>query len=136
MNRDPEITDFSEQELVNGTNFISEEKLLTDYKLQKSEKKALGIIPPFSLNIIPSQNVEFLVKENALPSYQVINHSSEVSTFLIENSLDILLNHTLGVKVTLNGEPLDEITSQPYPFRITLLSDPPILGLKYYSPID
>ena len=136
MNRDPENADFSEQEFVNGTNFISEEKLLTDYKLQKSEEKVLGIIPPFSLKIIPSQNVEFLVKEDTLPSHQVINHSGEVSTFLIENSLDILLNHTLGIKVTLNGEPLNEIASQPYPLRITLLSDPPILGLKYYSPID
>jgi len=133
--RVPENTDSSEQ------NFISEEKLLTDYKLEKSDEKAIlsistEITPPFSLKIIPSQSVECLVKEDTLPSQQVVKKSGEVSTFLIENRLDILLNHTLGIKVTLNGEPLDDIASQPYPLRITLLSDPPILGTKYYIPID
>ena len=139
--RVPENTDSGEQNFVNGTNFISEEKLLTDYKLEKSDEKAIlsistEITPPFSLKIIPSQSVEYLVKEDTLPSQQVVKKSGEVSTFLIERRLDILLNHTLGIKVTLNGEPLDDIASQPYPLRITLLSDPPILGTKYYIPID
>ena len=137
----PENTDFSEQNIVNGTNYISEEKLLTDYKLEKSDEKAIlsistEITPPFSVKIIPSQRVEYLVKEDTLPSQQVVKKSGEVSTFLIKRRLDILLNHTLGIKVTLNGEPLDDIASQPYPLRITLLSDPPILGTKYYIPID
>ena len=139
--RVPENTDSGEQNFVNGTNFISEEKLLTDYKLEKSDEKAIlsistEITPPFSVKIIPSQRVEYLVKEDTLPSQQVVKKSGEVSTFLIENRLDILLKHTLGIKVTLNGEPLDDIASQPYPLRITLLSDPPILGTKYYIPID
>ena len=139
--RVPENTDSGEQNFVNGTNFISEEKLLTDYKLEKSDEKAIlsistEITPPFSLKIIPSQSVEYLVKEDTLPSQQVVKKSGEVSTVLIENRLDILLKHTLGIKVTLNGEPLDDIASQPYPLRITLLSDPPILGTKYYIPID
>ena len=139
--RVPENTDSGEQNFVNGTNFISEEKLLTDYKLEKSDEKAIlsistEITPPFSLKIIPSQSVEYLVKEDTLPSQKVVKKSDEVSTFLIENRLDILLKHTLGIKVTLNGEPLDDIASQPYPLRITLLSDPPILGTKYYIPID
>ena len=139
--RVPENTDSGEQNFVNGTNFISEEKLLTDYKLEKSDEKAIlsistEITPPFSLKIIPSQSVEYLVKEDTLPSQQVVKKSGEVSTFLIKRRLDILLNHTLGIKVTLNGEPLDDIASQPYPLRITLLSDPPILGTKYYIPID
>ena len=139
--RVPENTDSGEQNFVNGTNFISEEKLLTDYKLEKSDEKAIlsistEITPPFSVKIIPSQRVEYLVKEDTLPSQQVVKKSGEVSTFLIERRLDILLNHTLGIKVTLNGEPLDDIASQPYPLRITLLSDPPILGTKYYIPID
>jgi hypothetical protein len=137
----PENTDFSEQSIVNGTNYISEEKLLSDYKLEKSDEKAIStistaIISPFSLKIISSQSVEYLVKEDTLPSQKVVKKSGEVSTFLIERRLDILLNHTLGIKVTLNGEPLDDIASQPYPLRITLLSDPPILGTKYYIPID
>jgi len=137
----PENTDFSEQNIVNGTNYISEEKLLSDYKLEKSDEKAIlsistEITPPFSVKIIPSQNVEYLVKEDTLPSQNFVKKSGEVSTFLIERRLDILLNHTLGIKVTLNGEPLDDIASQPYPLRITLLSDPPILGTKYYIPID
>ena len=137
----PENTDFSEQSIVNGTNYISEEKLLSDYKLEKSDEKAISsisteITSPFSLKIIPSQSVECLVKEDTLPSQKFVKKSGEVSTFLIERRLDILLNHTLGIKVTLNGEPLDDIASQPYPLRITLLSDPPILGTKYYIPID
>ena len=137
----PENTDFSEQSIVNGTNYISEEKLLSDYKLEKSNEKAISsisteITSPFSLKIIPSQIVECLVKEDTLPSQNFVKKSGEVSTFLIENRLDILLKHTLGIKVTLNGEPLDDIASQPYPLRITLLSDPPILGTKYYIPID
>tara|TARA_B100000586_G_scaffold61349_1_gene42353 strand:- start:12 stop:848 length:837 start_codon:yes stop_codon:yes gene_type:complete len=137
----PENTDFSEQSIVNGTNYISEEKLLSDYKLDKSDEKAISsisteITSPFSLKIIPSQSVECLVKEDTLPSQKFVKKSGEVSTFLIERRLDILLNHTLGIKVTLNGEPLDDIASQPYPLRITLLSDPPILGTKYYIPID
>ena len=137
----PENTDSSEQNIVNGTNYISEEKLLTDYKLEKSDEKAISsisteITSPFSLKIIPSQSVECLVKEDTLPSQKFVKNSGEVSTFLIERRLDILLNHTLGIKVTLNGEPLDDIASQPYPLRITLLSDPPILGTKYYIPID
>ena len=137
----PENTDFSEQSIVNGTNYISEEKLLSDYKLEKSDEKAISsisteITSPFSLKIIPSQSVECLVKEDTLPSQKFVKNSGEVSTFLIERRLDILLNHTLGIKVTLNGEPLDDIASQPYPLRITLLSDPPILGTKYYIPID
>tara|TARA_B100000678_G_scaffold495_1_gene463 strand:- start:339 stop:1175 length:837 start_codon:yes stop_codon:yes gene_type:complete len=137
----PENTDFSEQSIVNGTNYISEEKLLSDYKLEKSDEKAISsisteITSPFSLKIIPSQIVECLVKEDTLPSQNFVKKSGEVSTFLIERRLDILLNHTLGIKVTLNGEPLDDIASQPYPLRITLLSDPPILGTKYYIPID
>ena len=137
----PENTDFSEQSIVNGTNYISEEKLLSDYKLEKSNEKAISsisteITSPFSLKIIPSQIVECLVKEDTLPSQSFVKKSGEVSTFLIERRLDILLNHTLGIKVTLNGEPLDDIASQPYPLRITLLSDPPILGTKYYIPID
>ena len=137
----PENTDFSKQNIVNGTNYISEEKLLSDYKLEKSDEKAIStisteIISPFSLKIISSQSVECLVKEDTLPSQNFVKKSGEVSTFLIERRLDILLNHTLGIKVTLNGEPLDDIASQPYPLRITLLSDPPILGTKYYIPID
>ena len=137
----PENTDFSEQSIVKGTNYISEEKLLSDYKLEKSDEKAISsisteITSPFSLKIIPSQSVECLVKEDTLPSQKFVKKSGEVSTFLIERRLDILLNHTLGIKVTLNGEPLDDIASQPYPLRITLLSDPPILGTKYYIPID
>ena len=137
----PENTDFSEQSIVNETNYISEEKLLSDYKLEKSDEKAISsisteITSPFSLKIIPSQSVECLVKEDTLPSQKFVKNSGEVSTFLIERRLDILLNHTLGIKVTLNGEPLDDIASQPYPLRITLLSDPPILGTKYYIPID
>jgi len=137
----PENTDFSEQSIVNGTNYISEEKLLSDYKLEKSDEKAISsisteITSPFSLKIIPSQSVECLVREDTLPSQNFVKKSGEVSTFLIERRLDILLNHTLGIKVTLNGEPLDDIASQPYPLRITLLSDPPILGTKYYIPID
>jgi hypothetical protein len=137
----PENTDFSEQNIVNGTNYISEEKLLSDYKLEKSDEKAISTISteitsPFSLKIISSQSVECLVKEDTLPSQNFVKKSGEVSTFLIERRLDILLNHTLGIKVTLNGEPLDDIASQPYPLRITLLSDPPILGTKYYIPID
>ena len=137
----PKNTDFNEQSIVNGTNYISEEKLLSDYKLDKSDEKAISsisteITSPFSLKIIPSQSVECLVKEDTLPSQKFVKNSGEVSTFLIERRLDILLNHTLGIKVTLNGEPLDDIASQPYPLRITLLSDPPILGTKYYIPID
>ena len=139
--RVPENTDSGEQSIVNGTNYISEEKLLSDYKLEKSDEKAISsisteITSPFSLKIIPSQSVECLVKEDTLPSQNFVKKSGEVSTFLIERRLDILLNHTLGIKVTLNGEPLDDIASQPYPLRITLLSDPPILGTKYYIPID
>ena len=137
----PKNTDFSEQNIINGTNYISEEKLLSDYKLEKSDEKAISsisteITSPFSLKIIPSQSVECLVKEDTLPSQNFVKKSGEVSTFLIERRLDILLNHTLGIKVTLNGEPLDDIASQPNPLRITLLSDPPILGTKYYIPID
>ena len=137
----PENTDFSEQNIVNGTNYISEEKLLTDYKLEKSDEKAIlsistEITPPFSVKIIPSRSVEYLVTEDNLPSQLVVKKSGEVSTFLINRRFDILLNHTLGIKVTLNGEPLDDIASQPYPLRITLLSAPPILGTKYYIPID
>ena len=137
----PENTDFSEQNIVNGTNYISEEKLLSDYKLEKSNEKAISTISteitsPFSLKIIPSQSVEYLVKEDNFHSQNFVKKSGEVSTFLIGRRLDILLNHTLGIKVTLNGEPLDDIASQPYPLRITLLSDPPILGTKYYIPID
>ena len=137
----PENKDFSEQNIVNRANYISEEKLLTDYKLEKSDEKAIlsistEITPPFSVKIIPSRSVEYLVTEDNLPSQLVVKKSGEVSTFLIERRLDILLNHTLGIKVTLNGEPLDDIASQPYPLRITLLSDPPILGTKYYIPID
>ena len=137
----PKNTDFSKQNIVNGTNYISEEKLLSDYKLEKSDEKAISTISteitsPFSLKIISSQSVECLVKEDTLPSQNFVKKSGEVSTFLIERRLDILLNHTLGIKVTLNGEPLDDIASQPYPLRITLLSDPPILGTKYYIPID
>ena len=137
----PENTDFSEQSIVNETNYFSEEKLLSDYKLEKSDEKAISsisteITSPFSLKIIPSQSVECLVKEDTLPSQKFVKKSGEVSTFLIERRLDILLNHTLGIKVTLNGEPLDDIASQPYPLRITLFSDPPILGTKYYIPID
>ena len=112
----PENTDFSEQSIVNGTNYISEEKLLSDYKLEKSDEKAISsisteITSPFSLKIIPSQSVECLVKEDTLPSQKFVKKSGEVSTFLIERRLDILLNHTLGIKVTLNGEPLDDIAS-------------------------
>ena len=137
----PENTDFNEQSIVNGTNYISEEKLLSDYKLDKSDEKAISsisteITSPFSLKIIPSQSVECLVREDTLPSQNFVKKTGEVSTFLIERRLDILLNHTLGIKVTLNGEPLDNIASQPNPLRITLLSDPPLLGTKYYIPID
>ena len=137
----PKNTDLSKQNFINGTKYISEEKLLSDYKLEKSDEKAISsisteITSPFSLKIIPSQSVEYLVKEDTLPSQKSVKKSGEVSTFLIERRLDLLLNHNLGIKVTLNGEPLDDIASQPYPLRITLLSDPPILGTKYYIPID
>jgi len=63
----------------------------------------------------------------------IMRAAGDQKAFSFDTNLDILLHHTEGVTVFINGETIQDIRSQQTPVRLIFSVEPKSITIKHYS---
>jgi len=118
------------------SNYVDFERLRSDFIEISNQQSALEINPPYIVKIITRNVLGVVSQKDTLNIESAAMAAGSQSTIYYDTSLDIVLKHTNGVSVMINGESIDDIISQPNPVRLTFNTDPNTLAIKHYSPIE
>ncbi|MFQ6614820.1 MAG: helix-turn-helix domain-containing protein [Fidelibacterota bacterium] len=135
LNNDGTATTVQGQRIITD-HLITENELLTDYVVFNSIELTHDAVPPFSLRIAGKNLVSYKVDVDSLDSQSITMAGGDTKSFIFTTRVALLLNHSRGVTVFLNGNPLKNFLAQDYPVRIMISGDPPRIQYKYYRPVQ
>ncbi|NOZ75818.1 MAG: helix-turn-helix domain-containing protein [FCB group bacterium] len=135
LNSDGTATTVQGQRIITD-HLITENELLTDYVVFNSMELTHDATPPFSLRISGKNIVSYKVNVDSSEPQSITMPGGDTKSFLFSSQVALLLNHSRGVAVFLNGNPLKNFISQDYPVRILITGAPPLIQYKYYTPFQ
>ncbi len=115
---------------------VTDQELLTDYVVLNSMETTHNAQPPFSLRISGKRIVSYTVKVDTGASETVTMPGGDSRSFIFNSDFSLLLNHSQGVSVFLNGNPLKDFTAQNDPVRVEIVGTPPVIRYQYYTPFQ
>lgn len=118
------------------SNFVDFEQLQSDYVEISSQQTALEIIQPYIVKIVTRNTLGIVTQRDSLNIESVPMAAGSQNTLPFETKLDIVLKHSNGVSVLINGDAINDIETQANPVRLTFSNNPTMVTIKHYSPIE
>ena len=118
------------------SNYVDFEQLRSDFLEISNQQTALEINPPYIVKIITRNVLGIVSQKDTFNIESTPMAAGSQSTIYFDSLLDLVLKHTNGISIMINGESIDGIISQPNPVRLTFNTDPNTLAIKHYSPIE
>lgn len=118
------------------SNYVDFEQLRSDFLETSDQQTALEINPPYIVKIITRNILGVVSQKDTFNIESAAMAAGSQSTIYYDTLLDIVLKHTNGVSIMINGESIDDIISQPNPVRLIFNTNPNTLAIKHYSPIE
>ncbi|RMF07822.1 MAG: hypothetical protein D6762_06805 [Candidatus Neomarinimicrobiota bacterium] len=128
---DAAITDGGQHVLID--HLVTDEELLNNYVVYNSSEITHSAVPPFSLRIASKQLLSYRIVADSTRHDTISMASGDSKSFLFSHQAEVVLNHSQGVDVYLNGVRLKEFISQEYPVRISISDTPPVIQYTYYT---
>lgn len=126
------------QELTNEiiSNFVDFEQLQSDYLEISSKQTALEITAPYVVKIVTRNTLGLVTQQDTLNIESIPMAAGSQNTLYFENNLDMVLKHSTGISVLINGDTINDIESQSNPVRLTFTTDPGVVTIRHYSLIE
>ncbi len=121
------------QNVASITNF---EQLQTDFLEISSQQTAIEQSLPLIVKIVSKKALGIVSIQDLLEVKSNLIAAGDQKTFSFDTKLDILLHHTEGVAVFINGDTIRDIKLQQTPVRLIFSVEPKSVTIKHYSKTD
>ena len=116
--------------------YTSFEQLQTDFLETSSQQTALEQSLPLIVKIVSNNTIGLIAMQDTLENESVPIVAGDQQTFTFDANLDLLLPHSEGVSVYVNGDPVQDIRSQKTPVRLQFLVNPKSITIKHYEIVE
>jgi hypothetical protein len=121
------------QLIENITRFTNFQQIQADFLEVSSLQTAIEESIPFVIKIVSKNTLGIVSVQDSLEVKSFLIASGDQKTYSLNANLDILLNHSEGVTVFINGEAIQDIRSQQTPVRLIFSVEPISVTIKHYS---
>ncbi|MEE9572356.1 MAG: helix-turn-helix transcriptional regulator [Candidatus Neomarinimicrobiota bacterium] len=124
------------QVIENVTNITSFEQLQTDFIEISSQQTAIEQSLPLIVKIVSNKALGIVSVQDSMEVKSISIAAGDQKTFSFDAYLDVLLHHTSGITIFINGETIRDIRPQETPVRLTFSVEPKSVTIKHYSKTD
>jgi transcriptional regulator with XRE-family HTH domain len=124
------------QLIENVTNITSFERLQTDFIEISSQQTAIEQSLPLIIKIVSNKALGIVSVQDSMEVKSISIAAGDQKTYSFDTYLDVLLHHTLGITIFINGETMQDIRPQETPVRLTFSVEPKFVTIKHYSKTD
>jgi len=129
-----EPTDIHTNNLIESVaNYVNFEQLQADFLEVSSQQTAIEQSLPLIVKIVTTKALGIVSIKDSTDVTTTPLTSGDQKTFSFDKSLDILLHHSDGVAVFINGEKIQDIRSQQTPIQLIFSTEPRSITIKHYS---
>ena len=119
----------------NITNFTNFQQIQADFLEISSLQTAIEQSLPLIVKIVSKNALGIISIQDSLEVKSFPITSGDQKTYSFDTNLDILLNHSEGVTVFINGDAIQDIKSQRTPVRLIFSIEPKSVTIKHYSKV-
>ena len=119
----------------NFTNVINFQQIQADFLEISSSQSTLEQSLPLIVKIVSKNLLGVVSTQDSLEVQPYSIASGDQRTYSFTSNLDLLLNHSEGVTIFVNGETIENIRSQKTPVRLIFSIEPKSVTIKHYSKI-
>lgn len=120
----------------NVASVTSFEQLQTDYLEISSQQTAIEQSLPLIIKIVSKKALGIVSVQDLQDVKTNLIAAGDQKTFSFDTKLDILLHHTEGVAVFINGDSIRDIKLQQTPVRLIFSIEPKSVTIIHYSKTD
>ncbi len=136
LNNKNELTNLKTEQIDNNiTSFTNFQQIQTDFLEISSLQTVIEQSLPLIIKIVSKNVLGIVSEQDSLEVKSFSITSGDQKTYTFEANLDILLNHSEGVTVFVNGDAIQEIRSQNTPVRLIFSIEPKSVTIKHYSKV-
>lgn len=118
------------------SNFVDFEQLQSDYTETSSMQNALEISAPFIVKVISKNTLGIVSHRDTFNIESIPMARGSQYTFKYDTELDMVLKHSNGVSIFVNGNALEDMKSQTNPVQLTFSTNPNSITIKHYLPVE
>lgn len=115
------------------TNFINFQQIQADFLEISSLQTTIEQSLPLIVKIVSKNALGIVSAQDSLEVKSFSITSGDQKTYSFDTNLDILLNHSEGVTIFINGDAIQDIRSQQTPVRLIFSIEPKSVTIKHYS---
>lgn len=135
-NKNDDTNAQTNQIIQNVASITSFEQLQTDFLEISSQQTAIEQSFPLIVKIVSKKALGIVSVQDLLEVKSNLIAAGDQKTFSFDTKLDILLHHTEGVAVFINGDTIRDIKLQQTPVRLIFSVEPKSVTIKHYSKTD
>ncbi len=135
-NKNDEANSQTSQIIESITNNISFEQLQADFIEVSFQQTAIEQSLPLIVKIVSNKTLGIVSLQDSMDVTSFSIGAGDQKTFSFNTNLDVLLHHTEGVTIFINGDTMQDIKSQQPPVRLIFLVEPKSVTIKHYSTAD
>ena len=115
------------------TNITGFEELQADFIEVSSQQTAIEQSLPLIVKIVSNKALGIVSVQDSMELISISIAAGDQKTFSFDTNLDILLHHTDGINIFINGDTMREIKPQQTPVRLIFSVEPKSVTIKHYS---
>jgi cytoskeletal protein RodZ len=119
----------------NFTNVINFQQIQTDFLEVSSSQSALEQSLPLIVKIVSKNLLGVVSTQDSLEVQSYSITSGDQRTYSFSSNLDLLLNHSEGVTIFVNGDAIENIRYQKAPVRLIFSVEPIAVTIKHYTKV-
>ncbi len=135
-NKNDETNAQTSQIIESITNITSFEQLQADFIEVSSQQTAFEQSLPLIVKIVSNKTLGIVSLQDSMDVTSFSIAAGDQKTFSFNTNLDVLLHHTEGVTIFINGDTMQDIKSQQTPVRLIFSVEPKSVTIKHYSTAD
>lgn len=135
-NKNDDVNTQTNQIIESVTNITSFEQLQTDFLEVSSQQTAIEQSFPLIIKIVTNKALGIVSVKDLLEVTSFSITAGDQKIFSFDKDLDILLHHTAGVAVFINGDTIRDIKPQKTPVRLIFSVEPQSVTIKHYAQVD
>jgi transcriptional regulator with XRE-family HTH domain len=119
----------------NNISFTNFQQIQADFLEISSLQTAIEQSLPLIVKIVSKNSLGLVSTQDSLEIKSFSITAGDQRTYSFDTNLDILLNHSEGVTVFINGDAIQDIRSQQTPVRLIFSIEPKSVTIKHYSKV-
>ncbi len=135
-NKNDETNAQTSQIIESITNITSFEQLQADFIEVSFQQTAIEQSLPLIVKIVSNKTLGIVSLQDSMDVTSFSIAAGDQKTFSFNTNLDVLLHHTEGVTIFINGDTMQDIKSQQTPVRLIFSVEPKSVTIKHYSTAD